>query len=86
MIKVGTQSVPVLSVELGRCDGERVGSAAEITNEKLDVGITSRRHRERPEVVDADGNAGPFWQKQRGGGPSYRLPRHFPCLALQGVA
>ena len=48
--------------------------------------ITSGRHRERAEVVDADGYAGSFWQGQRDGGPPDRLPRRFACSTLQAVA
>ena len=50
----------VLSCELGGCDCEHVGSAAETIGEKQDVGVTSRHDRERAEVIDAIGNAGPF--------------------------
>ena len=57
-----------VSGELSRCDCEHVGSAAEAICEKRDVGITSRHYRERAEVVDADGNAGPFWRGQRDDG------------------
>ena len=74
------------SGELSRCDCEHVGSAAEAMSEKQGVGIASRRHRERAEVFDADGDAGPFWQGRRDGGPPDRLPRRFRCLALQAVA
>ena len=50
-----------LSGELCRCKGVHVGSAAETIREKQDVGIPSRRHREKTEIVDADGDAGTFW-------------------------
>ena len=75
-----------LSGELCRSDGVHVGSAAETISEKQDVGISSRRHRERAEKVDADGDAGSFSQEQCDGGPPDRLPRRFPCLALQAVS
>ena len=39
-----------------------VGSAAETIGEGQDVSVTSRRDREGAEVIDADGNAGPFRQ------------------------
>ena len=74
-------SVPVddnvsraLSGELCRCDGVHVGSAAETISEKQNVGISSRRHRERAEMVDADGDGGSFRQGQRDGGPPDCLP------------
>ena len=51
---------PALSCELGYSDCEHVGSAAETIGEKQDVGVTSRHDRERAEVIDAIGNAGPF--------------------------
>ena len=69
-----------LSGELSRCDGEHVGSAAETTSKNKKVGIISRRYRERAEVVDTDGDARPFWQGHRDGGPPDCLPRCFPGL------
>ena len=60
-IPVGENGSRALSGELCRCDGVHVGSVAETLSEKQDVGISSRRHRERAEVVDADGDAGPCW-------------------------
>ena len=39
---------------------EHVGSAAETVGQEKDVGVTSRRHPEGGEVIDADGNAGSF--------------------------
>ena len=68
------------SGELSRYDCQQVGSTAETISEKQDVGITARRYRERAEVVDADGDAGSFWQGHRDGGPPDRLPRFFPCF------
>ena len=74
-----------LSCELGCGDCECVGSASETIGEEQDVGFTSRHDREGAEVVDADGNAGPFGQKDRHDGPPDRQPRDFPCLAFQAL-
>ena len=52
-------------------------SARRPISKKQGVGTTSSRHRERAEVVDADGDAGPSWQGRRDGGPPDRLPRRF---------
>ena len=49
----------VLSCELGGCDCEHVGSAAETIGEEQDVNDTSRRDQEGAAVIDADGNARP---------------------------
>ena len=49
-----------LSGKLSHCDCEHVISVAETISEKQDVGITSRSYREKAELVDADGSAGPF--------------------------
>ena len=68
-----------------RSNGVHVGSAAETISESQDVGISPRRHWERAEIVNADGDAGPFWEGQRDDGPPDRLPRRFPCSALQAV-
>ena len=75
-----------LSCELGCGDCECVGSASETIGEEQDVGFTSRHDREGAEVVDADGNAGPFRQGHRNDGPADRQPRGFPRLTLQAVA
>ena len=74
-----------LSCELGCGDCECVGSASETIGEEQDVGFTSRHDREGAEVVDADGNAGPFRQGHRNDGPTDRQPRGFQCLTLQAV-
>ena len=66
-----------LSCELGCCDNKHVGSAAETIGKEQDVGVTSRRDREGSEVIDADGNAGPFRQGHRDDGPMGRQPRSF---------
>ena len=38
------------------------------------------------EVIDDDGNAGPFRQGHRDDGPTDRQPRVFSCLTLQAAA
>ena len=45
-----------------------------------------RRDRERAEVIDAGGTAGPLRQGHRDDGPTDRQPRGFPYLTLQAVA
>ena len=55
---MGMLAVP--SAKLSHCDCEHVISVAETISEKQDVGITSRSYREKAELVDADGSAGPF--------------------------
>ena len=52
-----------LSGELSHWDFEHVGSAAETVSGNKYVGITSRRFREKAEVVDNDGDAEPNWQR-----------------------
>ena len=49
-----------LSCELGCSDCDLVGSAAETIIGDKNVSVTSRGDREGAEVIDADGNAGPF--------------------------
>ena len=56
------------SGELYRCDGIDVCSVADTISDKQDVGVSSRLHRKRVKIVDADGIVGPFWQGQRDGG------------------
>ena len=75
-----------LGGERCRTDGLDVDSAAEPISEQQAVGISSRRHRQGGDIVDGDGDAGPFWQGQCDGGPPDRLSRRFPCLTLQAVA
>ena len=74
------------SCKFGCRDCEHVGSSAETIGEEQDVGVTSRRDRQGAEVIDIDGNAGPFGRGHRDDGPSDRQPRGFPCLAFQAVA
>ena len=78
-------AVPSAVNAASSCDCEHVGSGAKAISEKQDEGFTWRKYRERAEVVDADGDAGPFWQGQHDGGPPARLPPRFPFLALQTV-
>ena len=49
-----------LSCKFGCSEYGHVGSAAETIGEEQGVGVSSRRDREGAEVIDADGNAGPF--------------------------
>ena len=71
------------SCKFGYSGCEHVGWAAVTIGEEQDVGVTSRRDREGPEAIDAEGNTGPFRQGHRDDGPTDRQPRGFPCLVLQ---
>lgn len=51
-----------LSCYLGCGDCGHVDPAAETISGEQDVGIVSRLDWKRTKVVDADANAGPFWQ------------------------
>ena len=74
-----------LSCKFGCSDCEHIDSAAETIGQEQDVGVTSRRDREGAEVVDADGNVGPFRQGHRDDGPMDRQPQGFPRLTLYVV-
>ena len=47
------------SCKFGYSGCEHVGWAAVTIGEEQDVGVTSRRDREGPEAIDAEGNTGP---------------------------
>ena len=58
--------------ELGCSSSGHVGPVAETISGEQDVGNTSRCDRNMIEVMDANANAGPFWQGHRQDGPTDR--------------
>ena len=74
-----------LSGELSGGEGEHIGPTTETVGNEQDVVVALRRDRKRAEVVETDGDARTFRERNGDDWPSDSQPWGFPRLALQAV-